>query len=868
MKSPLLCAVLAIVAWRALFAQAPTTTSARRTPVSPLTPAEELKHFVLQPGYRMELALSDPDIQDPVAIAFDGDGRMFVLEQRGYMQDADATAELAPVGRISLHADTRHDGVYDKHSVFVDHLSFPRFVTPFGPNAILTKESNADEVWKYTDTNGDGVADKKELFDTGYGRAGNVEHQEAFLTWTMDNWMYSTYNAFRARWTPQGVLKETTGPNGGTWGVTQDNDGKQWFQGSSSGLPSYWQFPIVYGNFGGGRESPTMDPGLVVPWGAPLHVADMQGGLAVMRAADGTLASTTAGAGAAIFRGDRLPKDLVGDYFYGEEVARIIRRVHVEKHDGLTFIRNAYAKDEFIKATDPIFRPVDQASAPDGTLYVVDMYHGIIQESEWTGRGSYLRARIEQYGLDKVVHRGRIWRVVYDGVKSDRSDRLARDAAPPHMSSETAAELVTHLAHPNGWWRDTAQQWLVLRQDHSVVPALQAMASGSTNLLARFHAMWTLEGLGALDAALVRRLMDDPEPRMRVQAIRASETLYKAGDKSFAADYKRLSKDPSVDVVIQSMLTMNRWKVPDAAATIAATAASNPSRGVQTVANTVSAAAAAAAASRRSPFTADERAAIERGGQIYQELCFACHGADGFGTPRPETNTTMGPPLAGSPRVAGHRDYVVNVLLHGLTGSIDGRTYTDVMVPMGSNSDDWIAAVASYVRTTFDNAGLVTVADVARVRAASAARASPWTSDELVSTLPVPLVTDGWKLSASQNTATASDALALTSWMSGVPQQAAMWLQVELPAPARVTEIQFESIGPAASFPRRYGVEVSADGSSWRAVAEMTSPGSSTAISFAPVDAKFFRLTQTGMRTGTSWSVRNLKLLGRRAAAK
>ena len=121
--------------------------------------------------------------------------------------------------------------------MFVDHLIFPRFLTPFGPNALLTKESNADEVWKLTDTNGDGVADKKELFDSGYGRTGNVEHQEAFFTWALDNWMYSTYNAFRARWTPHGVVKESTGSNGSAWGVTQDNDGKPWFQGGASGLP-------------------------------------------------------------------------------------------------------------------------------------------------------------------------------------------------------------------------------------------------------------------------------------------------------------------------------------------------------------------------------------------------------------------------------------------------------------------------------------------------------------------------------------------------------------------------------------------------------------------------------------------------------
>ena len=111
------------------------------------------------------------------------------------------------------------------------------------------------------------------------------------------------------------------------------------------------------------------------------------------------------------------------------------------------------------------------------------------------------------------------------------------------MHNETPAQLVRHLSHPNGWWRDTAQQLLVLKQDKSVVPALQPMVRTSPNLLARFHALWTLEGLGALKPALVRQQMEDPEPRMRIQAIRASETLYKAGDRSFAADYTRLTKD-------------------------------------------------------------------------------------------------------------------------------------------------------------------------------------------------------------------------------------------------------------------------------------------------------------------------------------
>src|SRR5262245_45473456 len=220
-----------------------------RPPVLPLTPAEQAKQFILPPGYKIAPVLSDPEIQEPGAIAFDGNGRMFVLELRGYMQTKDAGGQLDPVGRISRHEDADNDGVYEKHTVFVDKLVFPRFVLPFGGDSVLTMESNADEVWQFTDTNNDGVADKKELFTSNFGRSGNVEHQQAFLYWGMDNWLYSTVNAFRVRWTPNGVIREPTGPNGAQWGATQDNDGKMWFQGGASGLPSYFQFPIHYGSF-------------------------------------------------------------------------------------------------------------------------------------------------------------------------------------------------------------------------------------------------------------------------------------------------------------------------------------------------------------------------------------------------------------------------------------------------------------------------------------------------------------------------------------------------------------------------------------------------------------------------------------------
>jgi mono/diheme cytochrome c family protein/glucose/arabinose dehydrogenase len=873
----------------------------KRAPLLPLTPEQQLQKFILQPGYRLELALADPDIEEPSAVYFDGNGRMFVLEIRGYMQDADATGQLDPVGRISRHVDTDGDGVYDQHTIFVDNLIFPRFATPFGPDTLIVKESNSQDVWKYTDANGDGVAERRELFDTGYGRLGNVEHQESHLTWALDNWMYSTFNSFRARWTPHGVIKEPIGSGGAQWGVVQDNDGKVWFQGGASGLPGYWQFPILYGNFGGGRGAAAvngiapMDPDLSIPWGAPIRIADMQGGLSATRMPDGSLRGTTAGAGNDIVRGHRMPADLQGDYLYGEVVARIVRRVTAQNREGLTTIRNAYDGNEFIKSTDPYFRPVDMTTAPDGTVYITDMYRGIIQEATWSGPGTYLRARIEQYDLDKVVRRGRIWRLVYDGVKLDRSDALPRDATMPRMHEETAAQLVAHLAHPNGWWRDTAQQLLVLRRDTSVVPLLQERLRTSTNLLEKFHTMWTLEGLDALDASTVRREMQHPEARMRIQAIRASETLYKGGDRSFAADYRRLASDADVNVTIQALLTMNKWRVPEAADTIRTVAAARREAGVQLVATTILN-PPAANAGRGGPgrggapvFSAEEQAVLARGQQIYGELCFTCHGDDGYGAPRAgdTSGATMAPRLAGSPRVNGHRDYVIKAVLHGVTGPVDGETFQEVMIPSLAQPDDWVAAVVSYVRNSFGNAGgFVNAADVRRVRAATSARKSMWTVPELVASLPALVINDGsWKVSASHNAAAAAQGLSMTSWSSQAAQAPGMWFQIELPQQISLTEIQFTSTAggrgggggrgaggapPVVGFPRGYKVESSMNGTTWVSAAEGTGTGPTTVITFRPVPARFVRITQTATPTdGTPvWSIQQLRLYAAPAVAR
>ncbi len=828
--------------------------------VKVLSPEEELKTIELPAGYRLELVLSERDgIKEPANLTFDGNGRMYIAELRTYMQDIDGNNEHDPIGVVSRHESTKRDGNFDKHIIYRDKMLLPRMVLPLD-DRVLINETDTMDIFVYRDSKGDGVADSKQLWYLGGPKGGNLEHQQSGLIWTMDNWIYQTYNAYRLRWNgAKDPTKETIPNGGGQWGLAQDDQGKIWWS-NAGGEKGLWHFqtPIIYGAYDIKNQFPE---DFIQVW-PKLGIADHQGGAGRTRL-DKTLNHFTASCGQEVVRGDRLPADLRGDVLISEPVGRLIRRAKVTNDDGITRITNPYDHSEFIRSSDPNFRIVNMVNGPDGCLYLVDMYRGIIQEGNWVKEGSYLRKVVQQYGLDKVYGHGRVWRLVHQDFKP---------GPQPRMLEETPAQLVAHLSHPNGWWRDTAQKLLVLKGDKSVVPALTTLALNSPNPLARTHALWTLEGLSSLDAKTVRAFLTDANPQLRQQGLRAGESLVRAGDKSLIEDFAKLGADKDSSVVLQTIMTakllgsndIKAWA--DSSKFMQKTLLTSTSKGVKELGAVILTGNEQAGGK---DYSGDENKLLVKGQEIYRELCFACHGYDGKGMAidGPKPGMTIAPPLGGSKTVRGHRDGVVRAILNGMSGPIGGKTYDAQMVPMAMNNDEWIASVASYVRNSFGNKGaVITAKDVARIREEVKGITAPWTNETLAAALPklVPASKD-WKVSASDQSETAQngcDADSKTRWETKADQKKGMWYQIEFPTAAKLSGIRMDVGSRPSAFPKNYKVEGSLDGKKWFALSNTHGLYATSEAYFNEAkQTKFLKVTLTDATKGQPWAIQEFQLI-------
>lgn len=704
-----------------------------------LSPQESMKTMHLPRGYRLELVASEPMIKEPVAIAWDGNARMYVAEMLTYMQDADATNEQQPQSRISLLEDTDNDGKMDKSTVFIDNLLLPRMIQCVG-DELLVNETNTITLHSYRDTNGDGKADVKKVVyqNPKYDVAGaNMEHQRSGLDWNLDNWMYMTYDPIRLRYT-NGTMRVDTLVSGtyGQWGVTHDNYGRLFFSSAGGENPIMgMQINPRYGRL----DFPDQITAEFQQVWPIIATPDVQGGKHRLRP-DITLNHFTASCGQSIYRGDQLPGNLVGDYIICEPVARVIRRAKVINLKGKRVLQNAYYRQEFVSSSDMNFRPVNTATGPDGNLYIVDMHRGIIQQGNWTRPGSFLRQKIDSLGLDKNVGRGRIYRVVREGYKP---------APQPRLLQASNADLLAALDHANGWWRDNAQKQLIVRADRSVVPALQRMAGGlpaadtgkPVGHLGRIHALWTLEGLEAIDQQMLLAALKDEHEQVRRTAVLLSEPFLKQNDARLLEKVGELAGDASHEVQVQLLLSLHGNKSEKGKSIVqtvlqrqannemfvATKKALDKNEDVRTFGR------------RLGNLPVADRELILKGSQTFKSLCASCHGADGKGLVVNGSGLPA-PVLDGSKRLTmAEKNTAIRIVMHGLSGPVDGKTYPSVMPAMRDNSDEWIAAVVSYIRYEFggqrrDRPGpspAVKPEEVAKIRAEQAQRKKEWTLAEL-----------------------------------------------------------------------------------------------------------------------------------------
>ena len=484
-------------------------------------------------------------------MSFDDQGRLYVVEMRGYMHDLSGAGESEPTGRISLLEDTDGDGRMDKATPFLDKLVMPRAVMAVNGGVLVAEPPN---LFFCKDTDGDGKADVKEVVASDYGTlGGQPEHMANTPVWAMDNavWSAGYSTRFKLR---GGVWQKDSGLGRGQWGLCQDDYGRLYFNYNSDMLradllptEAFTRNPLLR-NASSINAKVAADQTLY-----PSHPTPgvNRGYDPKSLRPDGTLTKPTGTCGALIYRGDAFPAAYRGNAFIPEPCANLVKRFTMSEKDGVVKATNTAKTTEFLTSTDERFRPVTAADGPDGALYIVDMYRGIIQHQSFLTH--YLIANIKDRKLETPFNQGRIWRIVPDTKDRPQPVKVGKDAKM--------------LTHANGWVRDTAQRLIVESSDATAIPALnELLASGSP--LTRLHALWTFDGLGAASPDLLRTALTDKDAQVRAAAVRIA-------GRDMAPDLIALTSEKDALVLAHLAIKLTSFNLPDADTAVAKLLASN-----------------------------------------------------------------------------------------------------------------------------------------------------------------------------------------------------------------------------------------------------------------------------------------------------
>lgn len=490
------------------------------------TPQEEQASFRIADGFRIELVAAEPLIEDPVSIEWDEDGNLYAVEMRGFMPDSYGTGQEAPIGSVVRLLDDNEDGVMDRRELLLDDLVLPRAIA-IVPQGLLIAEPPT--LWLCPgELNQASTIDCAKKYSLGeYGNApGSVEHQENALLLALDNWIYSAKSARKIKIVNDALEIRATVFRG-QWGLSQDDDGLLYYNTNSNLLSG-----DLFADNDAVRTGILPAPGLVQRLHTDDEVFSIRVNPGVNRAylenvlrSDGRLRAPTSASGVEIYRGNQFPESFYGMAFVPESAGNLVAQLHIEKEDldyqttHITYPDAQWEKRDFLASTDERFRPTEVKTGPDGALYVVDMYRGIIQD--YVFMSDQLREQVVRRNLDRPLGLGRIWRIVHD---DSEISYLA-----PKLSSATNSELLNHLSHTNAWWRSTAQRMLAATESIELQGALTLKLS-ATNPATVIHALWTLEARAELTRENVLAIIERQNVRLFNHALRAGCQLLTTDD--------------------------------------------------------------------------------------------------------------------------------------------------------------------------------------------------------------------------------------------------------------------------------------------------------------------------------------------------
>lgn len=716
-------------------------------PAAPVLSVEEaLKTFTLQEGFEIEAIATEPLVDKPVAITFDNQGRMWVIEMRGYMTDIDGSEEHKPMGRIAILEDSTGDGKVDKRTTFLDKLLLPRALA-IVPGGILYGDQNK---LYFIARDGDKPASSPVVVDETYAKGANVEHKPNTMMPGIDNWFYNAKSSSRYKWNDGQLIKDPTSFRG-QWGITRDDLGRLFFNSNSTLLIGDRTLPnLIMGNDAVSIKTRietrvgnnAVYPGRITPGLNRAYISELNG------YKDNTidpktfkLIKATGACGPTIYRGDQFPSQWKGKAFVCESAAQLVKVIDIDAKDGNLNGSHPLKEREFLTSTDERFRPVNAYTAPDGSLYIVDYYHGIIQHK--TYMTTYLRRQTLSRGLESPgLGHGRIYRIK---AKSKPLSKMK------DLSRLSDSNLVSVFRSENGIQRDLAQKELIDRKATAAAPALRALLN-QTNKLAKIHATWTLEGLGLLTAADLKPSISDDDEELVVTGLYAALSLsaeeqaelldvtlahqgnsmtlpYKArllaqinssdAQSGLVSLLKKFGKESFVrEAAIAGMsdttplfIATNKGDYKDRQFdSWLEKSSSGPSQKVDP----------------ESLLKGEHLVSHKRGKALYggRAACIGCHGPEGTGLPN------LGPTLDQSDWVTDDSDRLVKILLHGLQGpiTINGKKFNPqaFMPGLAQNtmiSDQDLADIATYLRSGWSNrASQVTAETVKKTRAETASR--------------------------------------------------------------------------------------------------------------------------------------------------